>query len=102
MRSQCSEQIALVRLYIQLRWQRYHISLVIVEKIQERYALSGGNAEATKPRSAHEKLVHSVPYTEGAPGDIYIRGFTSALHAAFFLLLCWALCMAHLFVPYGN
>ena len=76
---------------------------MIVEKIQERYALSGGNAEATKkPRSAHERLVHSVPYTEGAPGDIYIRGFISALHAAFFLSLSWALCMAHLFVPYGN
>ena len=45
----------------------------------------GWERRGHKPRSAHEGSVHSVPYTEGVPGDIYIGGFRSALLAAFFL-----------------
>ena len=49
-------------------------------------------------RAAPGKLVHLVPYTGGVPGDFMSAAF-SATHAAFFVLLCWALCVAHLFVP---
>lgn len=71
-------------------------------------------AEATnhKPRSAHIRLVSSVPYTEGALGGVTIheRAAPYTQHAALFhhaalflfLLLCWALSTAHYFVPYGN
>ena len=63
--------------------------LVIVKKIQERPASSGGKRLGHKPRSAHEGLAQPVPYTGGAPGDFYIRGFTRAPHAAV-LSLCRA------------
>ena len=38
----------------------------------------GWERRGHKPRSAHEGLAHSVPYTEGAPGDIFIGGFKRA------------------------
>ena len=63
----------------------------------------GWERRGHKPRSAHERLAHSVPYTEGAPGDIYIDGINKrAACGVLPFLLCLALCMAHLFVPDGS
>ena len=68
--------------------QRCRIGLVIVQKIQERSALSGGKRLGHKPRSAHGKLVQPVPHTGGVPGDFYIRGFIRAPLAAALSLHC--------------
>jgi len=71
---------------------RCHIGLVIVRKIQERQALSGGNAAAINQGQPMRELVQPVPYTGGVPGDFYIRGLIRAPHAA---VLCF--CCAGLF-----
>jgi hypothetical protein len=53
--------------------------------------------------TALEESVHSLPYTKGALGDIYIGGFRSALLAAFsFFIAVLGYCMAHLSVSYGD
>ena len=50
-----------------------------------------------KPRQPMRELAQPVLYTGGVPGDL---GFKErAAYGVLSFLLCWALCMAHLFVP---
>ncbi len=46
------------------------------------------------------ELAQPVPYTGGAPDDLGFKKRAACGILTF--LLCWALCMAHLFVPIGN
>ena len=76
---------------------RCHIGLVIVQKIQKWHAALRVGRLGPKPGQPTRELAQPVPYTGGVPGDI---GFNErAACGVLSFLLCWALCMAHLFAP---